>query len=299
MLSRRKQTLWLLLFSWCSNLLQICRWWNKQTRGVNCQRWNHPTCFFPRFSLRCESSETGSAPDWTLLSLTSAVISHGCWLSNNDCLSGRLSAAQKPLSCQRWLERTYLLKTTLNTALTRRYRGLWEYEFPVTEGDKGLQRRSMAASNTNMGSKIDWKNHSNMRGWPWSAASPFKDRVNTSLGFSITSFRSSPASAFLSSPENREWGAPSPGPHHSLPMVPKEAEPNTKAAVIAILHSPPLSWKPHFNLKCPLPVSPCPTPCGQGWVRVGHHGIPPVGGAMFLPQRLTGWRNTREEDVED
>lgn len=54
----------------------------------------------------------------------------------------------------------------------------------------------------------------------------------------------------LSSLENREWGsgggvcgggAPSPGPHHSLPVIPKEAEPSTKAAVIAILHSPPPS----------------------------------------------------------
>lgn len=33
-------------------------------------------------------------------------------------------------------------------------------------------------------------------------------------------------------------GQPSPGPHHSLPVIPKEAEPSTKAAVIAILHSP-------------------------------------------------------------
>lgn len=30
-----------------------------------------------------------------------------------------------------------MLWTTLNTALTRHYRGLWEYEFPVTEGDRG------------------------------------------------------------------------------------------------------------------------------------------------------------------
>lgn len=29
-------------------------------------------------SLRGECCETGSAPDWTLPSLTSAVISHGC-----------------------------------------------------------------------------------------------------------------------------------------------------------------------------------------------------------------------------
>lgn len=50
MLSRWKQTLkvaftfqWMLLDA---NLLQICWWWNKQTCGVNCQRWNHPTCFF-------------------------------------------------------------------------------------------------------------------------------------------------------------------------------------------------------------------------------------------------------------
>lgn len=101
---------------------------------------------------------------------------------------------------------------------------------------------------------------------------------------------------FLSSLQNREWGAPSPGPHHSLPVVPKEAEPNTKTAVIAILHSPPPLWKPHFNLKCsPSPPHPSPPPCGQGRVTVGHHGTPPVGGAMFLPQRLSGcetWAHT-------
>lgn len=119
-----------------TNLLQICWWWNKQTCCLNCQRWNHPTCSFPRFSLRCESSETGSAPAWTLLSLTSAVISHGYWLSNNDCLSARLSAAQNT-SRQSWSERTYLLCAAQNAALTSRYRGLWEYEFPVIEGDRG------------------------------------------------------------------------------------------------------------------------------------------------------------------
>ena len=77
-----------------ANLLQIRWWWNKQTCCVNCQRWNHPTCSFPRFSFRTDSSEPGSAPAWTLLSLTSAVISHGYWLTNNDRLSGRLSAEQ-------------------------------------------------------------------------------------------------------------------------------------------------------------------------------------------------------------
>lgn len=30
-----------------------------------------------------------------------------------------------------------MLRATLNTALTRHYRGLWEYEFPVTEGNGG------------------------------------------------------------------------------------------------------------------------------------------------------------------
>lgn len=111
-------------------------------------------------------------------------------------------------------------------------------------------------------------------GWPWSAASSFKARVNTSLCLSLHSFRSSPALPFCPR-RARERGAPSPGQHHSLPMVPKEAEANTKAAVIAILHSPPPSWKPHFNLKMPpppfLPHSPCPTP---PWTGTGQRGPP-------------------------
>lgn len=89
-----------LFFSWCS-LRPICYKFVDDETSKHavwiCQRWNHPTCSFPRFSRRCERSETGSAPDWTLLSLTSAVISHGCWRSYNDCLSGRLSAAQNPI----------------------------------------------------------------------------------------------------------------------------------------------------------------------------------------------------------
>ena len=35
-----------------------------------------------------------------------------------------------------------MLNTTLNTALARHYRGLWEYEFPVTEDGRGYAGRS-------------------------------------------------------------------------------------------------------------------------------------------------------------
>lgn len=140
---------------------------------MNCQRWTHPTCFFPRFSFRCESSETGSAPDWTLLSLTSAVISHGCWLSNNDCLSGRLSAAQNPVLSA--LIGTHIFaQDHIKHCPRSPLQGIMGIWVPCHIGWQGLHKRSMAASNTNMGSKIDWKNHSNKRGRPWSAASPFK-----------------------------------------------------------------------------------------------------------------------------
>lgn len=50
-----------------------------------------------------------------------------------------------------------------------------------------------------------------------------------------------PLLSFLENRDGGVGGAPSPGPHHSLPVIPKEAEPSTKAAVIAILHSPPPS----------------------------------------------------------
>lgn len=58
-------------------------------------------------------------------------------------------------------------------------------------------------------------------------------------------------------------------------------------------HSPqsPAVLKATFQSKNapPTPTHPAPPPrCGQGRVRVGHRGIPPQGGAMFLPQRLTG-----------
>lgn len=198
--------------------------------------------FFPRFSRGCESCETGSAPAWTLLSLTSAVISHGCWLSYNDCLSGRLSAAQNPVLSA--LIGTHIfaqghIKHCSHPPL-QGIMGIW---VPRHTGKQRLDGWSTAASSTNMGSKIDWKNHSNMRGWPWSAASPSKPESILLPAFLHPPF----APLLLGFSE----GAPSPGPHHSLPMVPKEAQPSTKAAVIAILHSPPPSWKPHFNLKHP------------------------------------------------
>lgn len=134
-----------------------------------------------------------------------------------------------------------MLKTTLNTALTRRCRGLWEYEFPVTEGDRGYAGGA-------------WQQATQI----WDLRLTRKTIATGGVGPEARRPRSKPESillsAFLYPPfallllrfsvlagEQRERGAPSPGPHHSLPMVPKEAEPNTKAAVIAILHSPPPS----------------------------------------------------------
>lgn len=205
--------------------------------------------------------QLGRSFHWPLLSSVTAVDSPIMTVCQD------VSPLHKTPSCQRWLEHTYLLKATLNTALTRRYRGLWEYEFPVTRGKQRLDGWSAAASSTNMGSKIDWQNHSNMRGWPWSAASPSKPESILLPAFLHPPF----APLLLGFSE----GAPSPGPHHSLPMVPKEAEPSTKAAVIAILHSPPPSWKPHFNLKHPPPPSPprliLPHP---PWTGTGQSGPP-------------------------
>lgn len=238
MLSRCTDWKWLLFCCWCS-LRPICNKFvddetSKHTWIAKGEIIRHAV--FPRFSLPCESSETGSAPDWTLPSLTSAVISHGCWLSNNDCLSRCLSAAQRPLLSL--LIGTHIFAQDHIKLCSRLpLQGIMGIWVPCHRRWQGLCRRSIAKSNTNMGSKIDWKNHSNTRGWPWSAASPLKARVNTSLSFSLPSFRFSLAPLFCSR-WRTEREAPSPGPHHSLPPVPKEAGPNTKAAVIAILHSP-------------------------------------------------------------
>lgn len=75
--------------------------------------------------------QIGRSFHWPLLSSVTAVDSPIMTVCQHVFL------LHKTLSCQRWLEHTYLLKTTLNTALTRHYRGLWEYEFPVTEGYRG------------------------------------------------------------------------------------------------------------------------------------------------------------------
>lgn len=78
------------------------------------------------------------------------------------------------------------------------------------------------------------------RGVPVQSQSQYFSRLFFALLSLLSRF------TLLSSLENREWGAPSPGPHHSLPVIPKEAEPNTKAAVIAILHSSPAILKATF-----------------------------------------------------
>lgn len=226
--------------------------------------------FFPRFSLRCESCETGSAPDWTLLSLTSAVISHGCWLSNNDCLSGRLSAAQNPVLSA--LIGTHIFaQDHIKHCSHSPLQGIMWIWVPCHRGLQGLDRRSMAASNTNMGSKIDWKNHSNTRGRPWSAASPFKARVNTSLGFSLPSFRSSPAPLFC--PEQRVRGT-FPGAASFTAHGPKGSRAKHKGS--GHCHSPqsPTILKATFQSKMPPSLPhPAPPPAdrdGSEWATMGY-----------------------------
>lgn len=212
------------------------------------------TCCFSWFSLHCESSEPGSAPERTLFSLTSAAISHGCWLSNNDCLSPCLCCRKpRPVSAD-WNAHICLL----NRGLTH-YRGPWEYEFSIKEGDRGWCRGTMAECNINMNFKIDWKNHSNKRVSPEAQCS--KPESILPWAFLYPPFAPLLLHFSVLTGVQRERGAPSLGPHHSLPVVPKEAEPRTKAGVIAILHSPPPSWKPHFNLKnAPSPPHPAPPP---------------------------------------
>lgn len=75
--------------------------------------------------------QIGRSFHWPLLSSVTAVDSPIMTLCQDVFL------LHKTLSCQHWLERTYLPRATLNTTLTHRYRGLWEYEFPVTEVDRG------------------------------------------------------------------------------------------------------------------------------------------------------------------
>lgn len=142
--------------------------------------------------------------------------------------------------------------------------------------------------------RIDWKYHSNKRGQPKAQSRHSKpESILLSVAFLWPPF----ASLLLRFSVLSERGAPSSGPHHSLPIVPKEAEPNTKAAVIAILHRPLLPWKPHFNLKCPLPTSACPTFCGQWRVGVGHCGIPLMGrghGSTSSTYRMRNMRTAAE-----
>lgn len=136
--------------------------------------------------------------------------------------------------------------------------------FLTKKNKKGGERRwakkgAWEKSHAHMWSKIDWKNHSNKRASPWSAVSPFKARVNTSRRFS---------SAALLLPQRTQSEEPSPGPHHSLPMDPKEAEPRTKAAVIAILHSP-RCHESHISISnAALPDTRAPPPAdrdGSPW----------------------------------
>lgn len=82
-------------------------------------------------ALKQAALQIGRSLHWPLLSSVMAVD----WAIMTVCHDVFL--LHKTLSCHCWLEHTYLLRTTLNTALACRYRGLWEYEFPVTDGDRG------------------------------------------------------------------------------------------------------------------------------------------------------------------
>ncbi len=82
-------------------------------------------------ALKQAALQIGRSFHWPLLSSVTAVDSPIMTVCQHVFL------LHKTPSWQHWLEHTYLLKTTLNTTLTRRYRGLWEYEFHVTEGDRG------------------------------------------------------------------------------------------------------------------------------------------------------------------
>lgn len=269
MLSRCKQTLkvafifQLILLD--ANLLQICWWWNKQTNGVNSQRWNHPTCFFFLHgfpfavkAVKQAALQIGRSFHWPLLSSVTAVDSPIMTVCQDVFL------LHKTPSCQRWLEHTYLLKTTLNAALTCHYRGLWEYEFPVTEGN-GLDRRSMAASNRNMGSKIDWKNHSNTRGWPWSAASPFKAKSILLSAFLYPPFAPLLLCFSVHSGEQRVRGT-FPGAASFTAHGPKGSRAKHKGS--GHCHSPqsPTILKATFQSKMPPPrlIQPHPLRTGTG-----------------------------------
>ena len=187
-----------------------------------------------------------------------------------------------------WLERTYLLRTTLNSALAHRYRGLWEYEFLVTESDRGCAGRARQKA-----AQI----------WCWRLTG--KTIATRGVGPEARRPRTKPESillwAFLYPPfaplllHFSVLAGGTEGEGHfprgriiHCPCSQRKQSPTQRQRSLPFSTVPRHPWKPHFNLKCPLPASPCPTPSGQGRVRVGHRGIPRVGGATVLPQRLTG-----------
>lgn len=136
--------------------------------------------------LKQAALQIGRSFHWPLLSSVTAVDSP----IMTNCQDVFLQ--HKTPSCQGWLECTYLPKTTLNTAPHPPPQGIMGIWVPCHRVWHELSRT--VANNANMGSKIDWKNHSNKRVWPWSV--PVQSRVNSSLCFSLPSFRSSPAPLF-------------------------------------------------------------------------------------------------------
>lgn len=124
--------------------------------------------FSTAFPLRCESAgkraalQLGRSFQRPLLSSVTPID------SPIKPVCQDVSPPHKTPSCHSWLQRTYLLCSTLNTALTRHYRGLWEYEFPVTWGEQRVTKVGTEQDSRRHKYWIwDWLgNHSNRRGRP-------------------------------------------------------------------------------------------------------------------------------------
>lgn len=194
-----------------------------------------------RLLWKLRNRQRSSLFHWPLLSSVTAIDSPIMTVCQD------VSLQHKTLSCQSWLEHTYLLCGTLNTALARRDTGLWEYEFPATWGDtswEGARRRAAPIKNSRMTRKTI----------ATSGVGPEAQslRVNTSPCFSSPSFSLLYCSAFLSLKENRE-GAPSPGATSFTARRPKGSGAKHKGC--GHCHSPqsPATLKATFQSKTPPP----------------------------------------------
>lgn len=116
-----------------ASLLQICLWWKRQTTVWIGQWSNHPTCSFFFFvhgvaptppPVSCEKVRNRQRSRLDAPSLTSAVISHGCWLANNDWLSGWHSATQRPV-LSALIGMRHICSSLTLAAHDRRIKGIW------------------------------------------------------------------------------------------------------------------------------------------------------------------------------